>query len=117
VEMTRARNNPASPAARPGAGPALAGGALSAWVWGMAASGASVSPGITVLPRFAGDALSLDVSADPALMATISRGVRSVTSTSFAGATDAADICMNSKYPPTVTTEAPAIAITPEASL
>ncbi len=33
------------------------------------------------------------------------------------GATEAADMCMNSKYPPAVMMETPANAITPEASL
>jgi len=38
-------------------------------------------------------------------------------SASSSGATDAADMCMNSRYPPTVAIETPANAITPEANL
>ena len=81
---------------------------------GHGGAGTLASPG---LPGLAGDALSPVVSgAAVGLTAAIARAARMMT-TSFAGVTDAADICMNSKYPPTVTTEAPASAITPEASL
>ena len=86
--------------------------------WGTAALGAIAGPGLPALSCFAREALLPVVSDDPAgLPAAISADARMVTSTWFAGAMDATDMCMNSKYPPTVTTEAPASAIVPEASL
>jgi hypothetical protein len=84
----------------------------------MALLGAVAGSGRLALSRFAREALLPVVSDDPAgLTAAISADARIVTSAWFAGAIDATDMCMNSKNPPTVTTEAPAIAIVPEANL
>ena len=67
---------------------------------------------------FADDVTLSAVSAGAAVLtATISGGALKAVSMSSDGATDAADMCMNSKYPPTVMMETPANAITPEASL
>ena len=52
-----------------------------------------------------------------ALTATISGDASKAVSMSSDGATEAADMCMNNKYPPTVMMDTPAKAITPEASL
>ena len=52
-----------------------------------------------------------------ALTVTIAGDASMAVSMPSEGATDAADMCMNSKYPPTVMMETPANAITPEASL
>ena len=84
----------------------------------MAALGAIAGSGTLAFSRFAREALLPVVSDDPAgLTAAISADARMVTSTWFAGAMDATDMCMNSKYPATVTTDAPATAIVPEANL
>ena len=91
---------------------------FSAVGWGMAALGAIAGSGTLAFSRFAREALLPVVSDDPAgLTAAVSANARMVTSTWFAGAMDATDMCMNSKYPATVTTDAPATAIVPEANL
>ena len=83
----------------------------------MAALGAIAGSGTLALSCFASDVLLPVVSDEPGLPAAISAEARIVTSVWLAGATDATDMWMNSKYPPTVTTEAPATAMTPEANL
>src|SRR6266404_368069 len=107
-----------APGVRSRGGPTLAAATFSTMGWGTAALGAAAGPGLLALSYFASDLLLPAVSNDPAgLPAAISADARLVASTWFAGAMDATDMCMNSKYPPTVMTEAPASAIVPEASL
>src|SRR5258707_14761769 len=117
AEALCARKGLALPAVRSRGGPTLAAGTFSTVGWGTAALGAIAGPGTLALSCFASDVLLPVVSDDPAgVTAAISADARFVTSTWFAGAMDATDMCMNSKYPPTVTTEAPASAIVPEAN-
>jgi hypothetical protein len=81
------------------------------------ALGAFASPATLALSYFAGDAFWPFVSRGSAeVTAAISDDPR-LTSTSFGGATDAADMWMNSRYPPIVRHETPASAIALEASL
>ena len=117
AETPRARKDLA-PAVRSRGGPTLAAATFSTMGWGTAALGAIAGPGLLALSYFASDVLLPVVSDDPAgLPAAISADARLVTSTWFAGAMDATDMCMNSKYPPAVTTKAPAMAIVPVANL
>ncbi len=88
----------------------MAAGTFSEAGWGMAALGAIAGSGTVALSPFASEALLPIVSDDPA-------GLTAAIPAWFAGARDATDMCVNSKYPPTVTTKAPAIAIVPVANL
>ena len=118
AETLCARKDLALLAARSSGGPTSAAATFSAAGWGLAALGAIAGSGTVALSCFASEALLPIVSDDPAgLTAAIPADARVVTSTWFAGATDATDMCMNSKYPPTVTTKAPAMAIVPVANL
>ena len=84
----------------------------------MGAPGAIAGSGTPAGSRFVGDApLSALPDGAAVLTALTSADARIATPTRFAGAMDATDMCMNSRYPPTVTTEAPATAMMPEANL
>src|SRR6266403_4467058 len=99
AEALCAREDLALVAARSRGGPTLGAGIFCAAGWGMAAIAGS---GTLALSCFVSDALLLFASGDPGPPAAISADARIVTR--VAGAIDATDMCMNSKYPPTVTT-------------
>jgi hypothetical protein len=97
--------------ARSRGGPTLA-ATTSAMACGMGAPGAIAGSETPARSGFVGDALVSALPDDAAVRtAANSADARIATSTRPVGAMDATDMCMNSRYPPTVTTEAPATAM------